>query len=153
MGSRQRYRDWIAHGPDKNPAGSRKPMKTVLFWSGRATSGRRFFGTTKILRGRGHVDFAGMPVQMAGVGTEWLRHSAPAQGDPVRDQRQEYFVLTNAIYSIERDSVDPVFFAVVPDTFMTQGSGGQPVELRRDVAEWSGDLGRPFVAPQDRWSF
>jgi hypothetical protein len=62
--------------------------------------------------------------------------------------------LTNVLYRIERDVVDPVFFAVVPDSFMTRVSFGNAVPgSPANDSEWSDEQDVPLVAPQDRWSF
>lgn len=62
--------------------------------------------------------------------------------------------LTNPIYRTAGDIVDPVFFAVVPDSFMKrEGSGNRietaplPVNDERVIAE------RAALGPRDRWSF
>ncbi|MBK8210869.1 MAG: hypothetical protein IPK78_13810 [Rhodospirillales bacterium] len=63
--------------------------------------------------------------------------------------------MTNVLYSIERDVVDPVFFAVVPDSFMTRSSSGRPmlsVHLEDDL-DGSDEQDAPIVSPHDRWSF
>lgn len=59
-----------------------------------------------------------------------------------------------AISSIERDIVDPVFFAVVPDSFMTResGCGSVPAQDRNGV-DWIEEQDRPLTSPNDRWSF
>ena len=54
------------------------------------------------------------------------------------------------IYSIDRDRVDPVFFACVPDSFMTRDLGGR---TRRRGSEWADEVERPPVPAGDRWSF
>jgi len=59
-----------------------------------------------------------------------------------------------AIYCTDREIVDPVFFAVVPDSFMTRESNGKVVSR----ATWDGpladdELDQPLIAPHDRWSF
>ncbi|HYN38624.1 MAG TPA: hypothetical protein VES39_05175 [Rhodospirillales bacterium] len=62
--------------------------------------------------------------------------------------------MTNALYSIERDVVDPVFFAVVPDSFMTRVSTGHVSrETTANDFGWADEQDAPIVAPQDRWSF
>jgi hypothetical protein len=53
------------------------------------------------------------------------------------------------IYSIDRDRVDPVFFACVPDSFMTRDTGGRS----RRRSEWADEIERPLVPDGDRWSF
>lgn len=62
--------------------------------------------------------------------------------------------LTNSIYRSAADIVDPVFFAVVPDSFMKRdGSTGRidhaplPATDERIIAE------RAALGPRDRWSF
>jgi len=70
-------------------------------------------------------------------------------------KRQEVPDLVNVIYSIERDIVDPVFFAVVPDSFMTRSSIGHPASaLPAEDDDWDAEIeDAPVVAPRDRWSF
>ena len=60
-----------------------------------------------------------------------------------------------AIYSIERDIVDPVFFAVVPDSFMKRESDCCRPAPRQDWngADWADEQDRPLISPNDRWSF
>jgi hypothetical protein len=53
------------------------------------------------------------------------------------------------IYSIDRDRVDPVFFACVPDSFMTRDTDGRS----RRRSEWADEIERPLVREEDRWSF
>ncbi len=65
--------------------------------------------------------------------------------------------MVNLIYSIERDIVDPVFFAVVPDSFMNRPSFGRPASApvadHLDSDDWVEQVDAPVVAPRDRWSF
>lgn len=62
--------------------------------------------------------------------------------------------MTIDLYSIEREVVDPVFFAVVPDSFMTRSSSGQPVaNVRAELLDWADEYDMPIVTPHDRWSF
>lgn len=58
--------------------------------------------------------------------------------------------MTMVIYSIDRERVDPVFFACVPDSFMTRDSDAR---AQRRPAEWSEVVERPVVPAGDRWSF
>jgi hypothetical protein len=55
------------------------------------------------------------------------------------------------IYSIDRDRVDPVFFPVVPDSFMNRDGSGRGA--RRATGEWIEEVERPLVPVGDRWSF
>jgi hypothetical protein len=62
--------------------------------------------------------------------------------------------LTNSIYRNPGDIVDPVFFAVVPDSFMNRDQGANrseraplPTSDGRIIAE------RAALGPRDRWSF
>lgn len=57
-------------------------------------------------------------------------------------------------YRIERDSVEPVFFAVVPDSFMNRDTKDGTVRPRF-VAEgaWRDEMDVPVLAPRDPWSF
>jgi hypothetical protein len=59
------------------------------------------------------------------------------------------------IYSTERQGVDPVFFAVVPDSFMNRGSAGLPPHRAGLLADAHDDAetDTPLLAPNDRWSF
>lgn len=67
---------------------------------------------------------------------------------------KEYVNLANDLYSIARDVVDPVFFAVVPDSFMTRSSlGSQPFRASTDSFGWAEEQDMPIVMPHDRWSF
>ena len=66
---------------------------------------------------------------------------------------REYIDLPNGIYSTERDHINSVFFAVVPDAFMTRRSSGRQVNMHKEPAAWANELGRPVVMPKDRWSF
>ncbi len=61
--------------------------------------------------------------------------------------------MDHVMYSMERDRVDPVFFAVVPDSFMTPESVLRPQP--RTNGEWrrSDETERPVVRTGDRWSF
>jgi hypothetical protein len=55
---------------------------------------------------------------------------------------------------MEREAVDSVFFAVVPDSFMTRESGSRPPSRQNwDGADWADEKDRPLVSPNDRWSF
>lgn len=54
------------------------------------------------------------------------------------------------IYSIDRDRVDPVFFACVPDSFMNRDVA---VATRRLGGEWVDEIERPLVPAGDHWSF
>ena len=59
--------------------------------------------------------------------------------------------MNHLLYSIERDRVDPVFFAVVPDSFMKGDGSVRP--QRRSSREWRDEVERPIIASGDRWSF
>lgn len=62
--------------------------------------------------------------------------------------------MTVTMYSIELNPVDPVFFAVVPDSFMTRESDGKaPLRQNWDGLDWRDEQDRPVVSPNDRWSF
>lgn len=67
---------------------------------------------------------------------------------------QECNDLANVLHSIEHDLVHPVFFAVVPDSFMTRTSIGHPASApSADDFDWAEEQDAPVVAPRDRWSF
>ena len=58
------------------------------------------------------------------------------------------------IYRIENEHVDPVFFPVVPDSFMDRSGAASVADRRRsDLVDWPEEIDRPFVSPRDRWSF
>ncbi|QNT69696.1 hypothetical protein [Defluviicoccus vanus] len=59
--------------------------------------------------------------------------------------------MNHLLYNIEHDRVDPVFFAVVPDSFMTGSGSVRP--HHRSGGEWREEVERPIVASGDRWSF
>ena len=63
--------------------------------------------------------------------------------------------LAHIVYSIGVDTVDPVFFAVVPDSFMTGETGGiaRQAEKWDRAEEWSEEQDQPLLSPHDRWSF
>lgn len=57
-------------------------------------------------------------------------------------------------YSMENGAVDPVFYAVVPDSFMSRPSDG--VVGKRpapDLFAASDEADTPLLAPHDPWSF
>lgn len=57
-------------------------------------------------------------------------------------------------YSTRAVPVDTVFFAVVPDSFMTRsGAAGVRPEHAKGGADWPEEVDRPLVSPHDRWSF
>lgn len=140
-----------SRGHSRRP--SAKALKRCCFYvlfARRLTSSA---GRKKNLPGGSPVDFAQWEAQMRGVG----RGAATPRPrfDPLSRQRQkEYATLNMAIYCTDRDVVDPVFFAVVPDSFMTRESNGRAVSR----ATWDGPLlddepDQPLIAPHDRWSF
>lgn len=58
------------------------------------------------------------------------------------------------IYSMETNAVEPVFYPVVPDSFMTRGSTERRGRAQRPVeGGWNDVIDTPFLAPQDPWSF
>jgi len=57
-------------------------------------------------------------------------------------------------YRIENERIDPVFYPVVPDSFMQRsGGGGAANRNRSDLSDWPEETDRPIVSPRDRWSF
>lgn len=57
-------------------------------------------------------------------------------------------------YSMHRDSVETVFFAVVPDSFMNRDSNDGLARPRYVVAgNWRDEIDVPVLAPRDPWSF
>ena len=62
--------------------------------------------------------------------------------------------MTRNLYNTDVASVDPVFYPVVPDSFMNRD--GSPSRSRAKAAggaEWPEEVDRPLVSPHDRWSF
>lgn len=61
--------------------------------------------------------------------------------------------MNTLFYSMENGAVEPVFYAVVPDSFMSRTSGS-PVGHRPapDIFR-GGDVDAPILAPRDPWSF
>jgi hypothetical protein len=89
---------------------------------------------------------------MVGVGRSGC--DTPALSLTRRENRREYIELTRVIYSTEVDGVDPVFFAVVPDSFMARESQGRSLSRRNwDGTIWGEEQDLPVVAPNDPWSF
>ena len=69
-------------------------------------------------------------------------------------RQKEYPTLALMIYNIDAHPVDHVFFAVVPDSFMTrQSSASRRQNLALGEADWQDEEDAPLLAPQDRWSF
>jgi hypothetical protein len=58
------------------------------------------------------------------------------------------------IYTMEANVVEPVFYPVVPDSFMKRESADHrgPARLAID-SNLSDVIDSPFLAPQDPWSF
>jgi hypothetical protein len=58
------------------------------------------------------------------------------------------------IYNIDTDGVDPIFYPVVPDSFMSRDQDriGAPSPHPLS-AEWPEQIDRPLLAPRDHWSF
>lgn len=62
--------------------------------------------------------------------------------------------MANVIYSIAGDTVDPVFFPVVPDSFMKRETMAAKSDRRSQQAgDWHEIADQPILAPNDRWSF
>lgn len=57
------------------------------------------------------------------------------------------------IYSMDVNAVDPIFYPVVPDSFMRREPGGVTASAARSHAEWPEEVERPLLSPSDRWSF
>jgi hypothetical protein len=55
---------------------------------------------------------------------------------------------------MEANAVEPVFYPVVPDSFMTRGSVERRGRIQRPVdGSWNDVIDTPILAPQDPWSF
>lgn len=62
--------------------------------------------------------------------------------------------MTNRFYSADFAGVDPIFFAVVPDSFMTREGTGTAARAGHLIAhDWSEIVDVPLVGSKDRWSF
>lgn len=96
------------------------------------------------------VDFGERTGQM-GVRAGVLRAPRPCR-EPLRWSRKECPNLASAIHTIETQAVEPVFFAVVPDSFMRR-NGVAIVPPPRAEETVTDDYERPLLAPHDRWSF
>jgi len=57
------------------------------------------------------------------------------------------------MYSIEHDSVDSVFFAVVPDSFMKRSGSVSGHRFNAAETDFADVTVATLVAPHDRWSF
>ena len=58
------------------------------------------------------------------------------------------------IYNIDADGVDPIFYPVVPDSFMSRGPERIVAPPSHPLsAEWPEQIDRPLLAPRDHWSF
>jgi hypothetical protein len=58
------------------------------------------------------------------------------------------------IYSTDTDSVEFVFFAVVPDSFMNRESVPGSHRSRKATGnDWADETDQPILAPHDPWSF
>lgn len=58
------------------------------------------------------------------------------------------------IYSMDVDAVDPIFYPVVPDSFMRRDPDKiSIVPVNSRFGEWSEEVERPLLSPCDRWSF
>lgn len=62
--------------------------------------------------------------------------------------------MANIVYNVDVESVDSIFFAVVPDSFMAKETGSMREAREWDGAEeWSEERDQPLLSPHDRWSF
>jgi hypothetical protein len=61
--------------------------------------------------------------------------------------------LTIDMYNIEHDSVDSVFFAVVPDSFMNRSGSVSGKRFAMSETDFADATIATLVAPHDRWSF
>ncbi|QLH38655.1 MAG: hypothetical protein HWD60_06500 [Defluviicoccus sp.] len=62
--------------------------------------------------------------------------------------------MANIVYNMDGETVDPVFFAVVPDSFMTERFGvTTDVRDWGRAEDWSEEEDQPLLSPHDRWSF
>ena len=62
--------------------------------------------------------------------------------------------MANITYNTELDGVDPIFYPVVPDSFMLRGEERVVAQAPRHWStEWPEQIDRPLSSPRDRWSF
>jgi hypothetical protein len=72
--------------------------------------------------------------------------------DEGNDERSETLIMVRDIADF--DTVDRVFFPVVPDSFMRRAPGKMSVVAQGySGGEWPEELERPLLSPRDRWSF
>lgn len=58
------------------------------------------------------------------------------------------------IYSMDANAVEPVFYPVVPDSFMSRHPGNVAERSTTSrFGEWQDEVDRPLLSPCDRWSF
>lgn len=79
----------------------------------------------------------------------------PATSDfPTTEKLKECRNLNTLLYSMENGAVDPVFYAVVPDSFMSRTSGGAVGERpASDIFTLRHEADASLLAPSDPWSF
>ncbi len=62
--------------------------------------------------------------------------------------------MVSGIYRIDGDNVDPIFYPVVPDSFMRRRPERLSIiPLEHALARWPGELEPNAVTLPDRWSF
>lgn len=61
--------------------------------------------------------------------------------------------MTTHMYNHDWADVDPVFFAVVPDSFMADRDPRAGTLITPRQGEWRDEIDRPLLSPRDRWSF
>ena len=57
------------------------------------------------------------------------------------------------IYSIDQETVEPVFYPVVPDSFMNRESNGTSATAASGGIELAEAFDSVIVTPRDPWSF
>ena len=58
------------------------------------------------------------------------------------------------IHGTDTNAVEPVFYAVVPDAFMTRESATDSTPRRNaKVSGWADEIDAPILSPHDPWSF
>ena len=90
-----------------------------------------------------------MTAQRAGV----RQHPGLCSTSERQSQPKECRNLNTVIYNATNGVVDPVFYPVVPDSFMNrQSEAGVGTRPEPEVFLWA-DADAPLLAPRDPWSF
>lgn len=90
-----------------------------------------------------------MTTQLAGV----RQHPGSCSTSERQSQPKECRNLNTLFYNAENGVVDPVFYPVVPDSFMNRHSDAAVGERPTPEAFLWAEADAPLLAPRDPWSF